>query len=188
MRKLHIALIATALVAASCGNSPKLTIPEDLFDSPLDSLELRYSPSLERGAAAPDFAVPDTLGNELKLSYWRGKVVVLDFWASWCGDCRREFPAVKALYEQYGQNTPSGFPVQFVSISFDHDADAWKSALRDQDFGWPQGSNLIRWKENPVSEAYGLHWIPTIYVIDPEGNVIAGCITAERVGQVLAKL
>lgn len=121
--------------------------------------------ALARGAAAPAFIAQDTLGVSHALADWRGQWVVVDFWASWCGDCRREFPEIKAIAADYGER------VAFVSVSMDHDAAAWRKCLRQQQFGWPQLSNLQRWKENEIALAYDLHWIPSYFLIDGDGNV-----------------
>lgn len=121
--------------------------------------------SLARGTEAPAFAAADTLGMSHALADWRGQWVVVDFWASWCGDCRREFPEIKAIAADYGER------VAFVSVSMDHDAEAWRKCLRQQQFGWTQVSNLQRWKENDIALAYDLHWIPSYFLIDAEGRV-----------------
>lgn len=123
-----------------------------------------------KGDAAPDFVAADTLGVSHSLTDWTGQWVVLDFWASWCGDCRRDFPEIKAIQQHYGSKAT------FVSLSMDHDGEAWKKCLRKEQFPWTQISNLQRWKENTVALAYDLHWIPSYFVIDAEG-VIHGSYT-----------
>jgi len=177
-------IICTAL-AGACGNRAPKTRSISEFITPLDSIELRYSPALAAGSMAPDFAVPDTLGASFSLSDFEGSYLVLDFWASWCGDCRREIPELKALYEDTKNLSIDGCPVRWLGVSFDHDADAWKSLLRKEQFAWPQVSNLVAWKQNPVSEAYGLQWIPTMYLIGPDGTVVCGCITAARLREAI---
>ena len=62
--------------------------------------------------------------------------------------------------------------MEFIGVSFDHDSEAWKKCLEEQHFEWPQVCNFIKWKENPVSEAFGIHWIPTMMLIGPDGKVV----------------
>ena len=179
------AIIICATLAFSCCNRASKVRSVSEFLTPLDSLELTYAPALAAGADAPGFAVPDTLGAVFTLKDFEGSYLVLDFWASWCGDCRREIPELKALYEEYKDVRIDGHPLMWLGVSFDHDAEAWKALLRKEGFGWPQVSNLIAWKQNPVAEAYGLKWIPTMYVVGPDGRIICGCITAARLSEAL---
>ena len=142
----------------------------------------QYMPTLEMGSEAPEFAVPSQDGDTIRLSDYRGKYLVIDFWASWCGDCRREFQEVKKLYAELH---PQG--VEFLSISFDHEQSSWTSCLEKEQFPWPQVCNLVKWKENPISKAYGLHWIPTLYLISPDGTVAGYALTAAAMKNVWSK-
>lgn len=196
MKRQILTLFALAAVLCSCGQNRSAkqaentdsTPAENTEVEPLDSLELKYRPTIENGTLAPEFELADTLGQTLTLSSLREHYVVLDFWASWCGDCRREIPAVKALYDEWKDKSLNGTDVQFVSVSFDHDEEAWKTLLRQEEFAWPQVSNLIRWKENPVAAAYGLHWIPSFVVVAPDGSVAGSAINAKRVAELLETL
>lgn len=175
MRKLLVvaAMSALVLAAVSCkgrGSSAASQTSEPVAEETDMS---RYIPDLKPGDDAPDFEASDTDGNPFKLSSLRGKYVLLDFWASWCGDCRAGIPAMKDLFAGFGAE------VEFVSFSFDHDPDAWKSCISESGMQWTQVSNLIKWRDNPVSAAYGIHWIPTMFLINPEGKVSAYSLTAE---------
>ena len=173
MKNIHPLLPALlcALLVVSCGEKKKTVPVEEVAVT--EQEDTQYQPTLAIGSEAPDFQVSDTLGLPVRLIDYRGKYAVLEFWASWCGDCRRETPNVQALWRDYH---PKG--VEFVGISFDHDADAWRQYLSQNPFPYAQGSNLIKWKENPINEIYGLHWIPTFFLIDPEGKVVAISLTA----------
>lgn len=142
-------------------------------------------PSLKKGDKAPCVCASDTLGRKhciKKLA--KGRYVVLDFWASWCGDCRKEIPALKKLYAKYPDNNTR----VWVSVSFDHQPEAWKQLLRKEQLPWLQVSNGKPWKENPIAKAWDLHWIPTFFIIDPQGRVAASAITAEELEKKLQKI
>lgn len=174
MRKLLVIAAMSALVLAAVSCKGRGGSATSQTSDPVEETDMsRYIPDLKPGDAAPDFEASDTEGNPFKLSSLRGKYVLLDFWASWCGDCRAEIPAMKDLFYGYGAE------VEFVSFSFDHEPDAWKSCLSESGMQWTQVSNLIKWHDNPVSAAYGIHWIPTMFLINPEGKVSAYSLTAE---------
>lgn len=145
-------------------------------------------PSLTVGAAAPDFSASDTLDVEHRLNDYRGSYVVVDFWASWCGDCRREIPGMKTLYNDLQGETIDGKSIQWLSVSFDHDGKAWRNALHTYDFPWTQVSNLKKWKGNPIAKRWDLHWIPTLFVVDPQGRIAAAATTAEGLRAELYRL
>lgn len=166
--------------------------------------------ALIKGHTAPDFVAKDTLGVEHRLSDYAGKVIVIDFWASWCGDCRREMPETIQVFHDFAcnnqeacnkgdkqENSENGTAQQtcckkrdivFLGVSMDHEADAWKKYLRKEQLPWLQISNLTPWKESDISKAYDLHWIPTMFVIDEEGKVIGSVITAKELRALLQAL
>ena len=174
-----LAVMALCACIVACGNRQKRT-SEPAAEEEQDMSQ--YMPGVKSGSPAPALELNTPDGVPVRLSDFAGKWVVLDFWASWCPDCRREFPAVKDLYEAF---SPKG--VEFLGISFDHDADAWKKCLDEQGFAWPQVSNLIKWKENnPVSEAFGIRWIPTMVLVAPDGTVAGAALTAEDMKALLS--
>lgn len=135
------------------------------------------------GHVAPEIALPTLQGDTLRLSDLRGKYVVLDFWASWCGDCRRETPAMVELYKQYH---PKG--VEFLGVSFDHDAARLKECVEQFQIPWPQVSELKKWKDTSVNQAYSIKWIPSFYLIDKEGKVRFFGINASTLEEALKQL
>ena len=138
---------------------------------------------LKPGTDAPDFRLKTPDGKEVSLSDFRGKYVVLDFWASWCGDCRRDLPNIKAAYEKY---SPKG--VVFIGVSFDDNAERWKSAIKEFGLEYPQVSELKKWKTTDINAAYKLKWIPTMYIIGPDGKVALATVLSERLEQFLHNL
>lgn len=175
----RFALLISCLLATSCHCGNKSGQAAQTEEA--TAVENSWYPTIKTGARAPKFEVRDTLGNVIKLSSLKGSFALIDFWASFCPDCREEFPAVKALYDKY---SPKG--VKFLGISFDNREDAWKECLADEDFPFPQGSNLIKWKENPINESYGIRWIPTLMLLAPDGTVLRTALTAAEMDEAIA--
>ena len=178
--KNYLIVMAALVLAVSCGqrnagknNTAELAPEEQDAVAAVDSLELKYAPKIEVGTPVEDFTVKTSAGEDFTFSSLKGSYVVLDFWASWCPDCREEIPAVKELVKEF---EPEG--VKFVSFSVDHDEEAWKGAVAEENMEWLQVSNLIKWKENPVADCFGMSWIPTMFLIDPDGNIAGFALTA----------
>lgn len=140
-------------------------------------------PTFAIGEVAPEIAMSTLKGDLVKLSDMKGKFVVVDFWASWCGDCRRETPAMVELYKEYH---PKG--VEFLGVSFDTDAAKLTEAVEKYQIPWTQVSELKKWKETEINKVYKLSWIPAFYIICPEGKVAAFGVTADAVKEALAGL
>ena len=154
-----------------------------LFMSAVSFAQVDAPASVPVGNVAPEIAMPTLKGDIVKLSDMKGKYVVVDFWASWCGDCRRETPAMVELYKEYN---PKG--VEFLGVSFDTDAEKMTAAVEKYQIPWTQVSELKKWKETEIDKTYQLKWIPSFYIIDPEGKVAAFGVTAEAVKEALANL
>ena len=138
---------------------------------------------LKPGTAAPDFTLPTLAGKNFSLSQLKGKVVVLDFWASWCPDCRRDAPNVVRLYREYKDKG-----VVFVGISFDVDRAAWQNAVIKYGMHYTQVSELKKMREAQISKTYSVSWIPSLYVIGRDGKVVLGTVLSEKVKQTLQQL
>ena len=145
----------------------------------------KYATELVKpGTAAPDFEMKTPDGKNIQLSkFAQGKTVVLDFWASWCPDCRKDAPEVVRLYEKY---RPYG--IEFIGISMDTDVEAWKKAITQYGITYPQVSELKKFKETDIAKAYGVKWIPSMVVVGPDGQVKLSTVLTYKVDKYLEEL
>ena len=119
------------------------------------------------GYSAINFTLPDLNGKNVSLSSYKGKYVLVDFWASWCGPCRAENPAVVAAYQKY---KGKGFEV--LGVSLDQNKDKWKQAVDKDNLTWTHVSDLKGW-QNEVAQKYGVTSIPFNVLLDKEGKILA---------------
>ena len=143
------------------------------------------------GQKAPDLAYPSPQGKTLKLSEInKGKYVLLDFWASWCGPCRHANPGLVAIYKEYAQkkfkNAKEGFTV--VSVSLDKSKDAWMQAIQQDGLYWPNHMSDLGYWNSQAAAAYGVQFIPQAFLIDPSGKIIGKYQTAEEAEGDIKKL
>lgn len=134
------------------------------------------------GVTAKEFTQNDPDGKPIKLSDFKGKYVLVDFWASWCGPCRAENPNVLKAYSKYHDKG-----LEILGVSLDTDKTAWLKAISDDKLIWKQVSDLKGWK-NEVGVLYGIKAVPSNYLIDPTGRVIAMDIRGEFLNKKLAEL
>lgn len=134
------------------------------------------------GGTAPDFTQKTPDDKDLKLSDLRGKVVLVDFWASWCGPCRRENPNVVKLYNEYKDK---GFEI--LGVSLDNNKDRWLQAIKQDGLTWQHVSDLKYW-QNEVAQLYGVRSIPHTILLDKEGKILARNLRGASLEQKLAEL
>ena len=148
-------------------------------------LDEKYATELVKpGTVAPDFKMNTPDGKTIQWSnFAKGKTVVLDFWASWCPDCRKDAPEVVRLYEKYHQ-----YGVEFIGISMDTDVEAWKNAIEKFGITYPQVSELKKFKETNISKAYGVKWIPSMVVVGSDGLVKLSTVQIDKLDQFLPTL
>ena len=136
------------------------------------------------GQKFTDFTMQDPEGKEVKLSDYvgKGKVVLIDFWASWCGPCRREMPNLVEAYKQY-----KGKNFEIVGVSLDRDLEAWKKGIADLNITWPQMSDLKYW-DCEGAKLYAVSSIPHTLLVDAEGTIVARGLHGEELQQKIAEL
>ena len=131
---------------------------------------------------APEFTQELLAGGEAGPQDYRGKILLVDFWASWCGPCRRENPAVRAMYEQYRDD---GFEI--LGVSLDKDRNRWAAAVEKDGLTWPQVSDLGGWS-NAAARQYGVSSIPATFLLDREGKIVARNLRGEALRAKVAEL
>lgn len=143
----------------------------------------RIFESYQIGAIAPDIILPTPKGDTIRLSDLRGKYVLLDFWASWCGPCRKENPNVVAAYKKYHEN---GFTV--YSVSLDKDKSRWVQAIEQDGLIWETNVSDLKFWSSKAAAKYGIKSIPHSFLIDPNGKIIAENLRGEALKQKLNEL
>jgi peroxiredoxin len=142
-------------------------------------LDAKYATDLlPVGTQAPDLI--DAKGDIHPITDFRGRCVVLDFFATWCGDCRKDLPEMKKLYAQYDIQG-----VDFIGISFDTDFVDIQNFMDKEPIRWRVLSELKKMKESKMAQDYHIQWIPTMYLLDTEGRVVLATV---EIGKLKAKL
>ena len=133
------------------------------------------------GTKAPDLVDPTHKVHPI--DDFRGRCLVLDFFASWCGDCRKDMPEMKRLYAQYDIQG-----VDFIGISFDTDADKLQEYMDKEQMPWRVLSELEKMKDSKMAKDYHIQWIPTMYLLDTEGHVVLATVEIEKLKAKLEEL
>ena len=188
-------LISLEAIKRVGGSIPDYSEVAPLFDSLSDEVKnsatgKEYASTLEKmkataiGAMAPEFTQNNPDGKPVKLSDFRGKYLLIDFWASWCGPCRAENPNVVKAYAKYH---PKGFEILGVSLDNDKGRENWLKAIEKDQLTWPQVSDLKYW-ENEVARQYGVRAIPQNFLLDKNGKIIAKNLRGKALEEKLAEI
>ena len=156
-----------------------LMLPGLTTNAMAEDLDSLYAQSLLKvGTQAPNFELPTPEGKKVQLSDFKGKYVLIDFWASWCPDCRRISPNVEAIAKEN-----QGKDLTVVAVSFDIDKEAWVKYINRN--GAPVNevhvSELKKMKESAVAKAFGVQWIPSLYLLDKDGKVLLATVEVSKV-------
>ncbi|MCE7061961.1 peroxiredoxin [Dyadobacter sp. CY343] len=188
-------LIAIEAIDYILGPRPDIDLAEKLFRNLTSSVQnspmgLHFAARLSNlrnvkiGSLAPDFSQLDTAGKKVSLSDFRGKYILIDFWASWCGPCRAEHPRLKKEFEKYKERD---FSIIGISLDKKSERDAWIRAIQKDKLVWSQLSDLQGWS-NQVARMYDIHAIPANFLIDPNGIVIAKDLRGNLLSDKLAEI
>lgn len=175
------------------GYSTKSEVALPLFNKLSEPLRLSYSGQTlykllnahtvtALGAPAPNFTQNDVNGKAVSLSDYKGKYVLVEFWASWCSPCRAESPN---LLKQYAAFKDKGFEI--LGVSVDSDKAKWLEAIKKDGLTWPQISDLKGW-DNEARKVYGISGVPANFLINPEGKIIGSHLIGEALNKKLAEL
>lgn len=138
---------------------------------------------LSAGALAPDFTLPTASGGSLSLKDLRGRIVILDFWASWCGPCIGEMPNVKSLYDKF-----HAAGLEVLGISMDNKREPWLRSIEKEQLPWLQVSSLKGMGKCPVAALYEVAAIPKFYIIDREGRIVAKDLRGEELAKKVTEM
>lgn len=172
MKKLLLFLAAVMAILVSCG--PRVKDADAEYAKDL----------LKPGEAIPDFTIPtvDDSTIVVTLADVTGQYLVLDFWASWCPDCRADIPAMKELYDAFGKKA------HFMGVNFDTDKEQLAAFLAENEIAWEQVGDFKGKKESDICDLFHIKWIPSMYLVDPEGNVVLGTVMVDKLRAALEKL
>ncbi|MFO0477290.1 MAG: TlpA family protein disulfide reductase [Bacteroidota bacterium] len=182
--KLSSAIFIISCLFFSCKNKQevaKISANSESKKFSNQSNEIVYAvEGLNIGNKAPEFSQLSTKGSDLALSSLKGKVVLIDFWASWCGPCRQENPAVVAAYHKY-QNLKfkNGNKFEILSVSLDQNKTSWIKAIEKDGLIWENHvCDFLGWN-NSIAQRYGVNAIPTNFLINGDGIIIGKALRGQ---------
>lgn len=151
------------------------------------SVKIDIVEGINLGNKAPEIMMPSPKGNVITLSSLRGKLVLIDFWASWCGPCRAENPSVVSAYNKYHeQKFKNGNGFEILSVSLDQNELAWAKAIEKDQLVWPYHVSDLQGWSNAAALRYGVNSIPTNVLVNGEGIIIAKNLRGEALEKAIS--
>ncbi len=166
MNKVHIlSFMLISLIFIGCSDEKSELQDQKLPESEVTQEFTPTAPQVNIGEPAPDFTMNDIQGKPFTLSSLKGKVVMIDFWATWCPPCVRSIPEAKSIWNQFKKQD-----FVLLGVSLDKDLDTWKDYVSKQQMSWIQVADGKFW-DNSAAVLYGIGSIPSVWILDKEGNV-----------------
>lgn len=146
-----------------------------------------FKPKYINGEDAPVFSSQLLNGESFSLTDLKGYYVLLDFWGSWCGPCRKENPSIVALHQQFnGQKFKNAKGFEIVSVAIETSEKSWKAAIQRDGLNWKYHISENQRFKSPIVMQYGVREIPTKYLINPKGQIIGVNLTVDEISQLLS--
>ncbi|MEN0050782.1 MAG: TlpA disulfide reductase family protein [Bacteroidota bacterium] len=150
--------------------------------------KIYFKPNVIQGDRAPNFTAQTMDNQTLELETLKGNYVLLDFWGSWCGPCRKESPDLVQLYKKYhGQAFEDGQNFEIVSVGVEKDRSRWLSAIKRDQLDWQYHVSDFQEFDNEIAKLYGIRSIPSKFLINPKGIIIGVNQSIDQFDQILAK-
>lgn len=189
LKHLGLALVTVIIVMlTSCGNKPSGDAAEETaYTMPPEIAALPVGTTL--GLRAPEIEMPNLEGELMQLSSLRGRLVLIDFWASWCNPCRLENPHLVKVYDEYNDASfTKGEGFEIFSVSLDRNEEAWREAVMQDRLDWPYQLGTAEGARTQAAQDYNVQMIPSNFLLDQHGVIIATNLRGEALDQKLESL